>query len=214
MAARDPSRFGYLTRLSYETHTPAFLVKLQNRVAGVADDDDDDEFEDDGSGRPPIPKRPPIPQRPRDQPGSEDEDEDEGDEKPQVVVLKGKHLTAREVENERRKRAFESLCTSLSRQLRGDQGRVCLFYKTLLNRQQSLLRRNLGRKRPKRHRAPSHRRLACNSHPPGQDSNHRQESERLSESQKGTGWRMHPSRRRKDPTNRERLCCLSTTVLS
>ena len=123
MAARDPSRFGYLTRLSYETHTPAFLVKLQNRVAGVADDDDDDddEFEDDGSGRPPIPKRPPIPQRPRDQPGSADEDEDEGDEKPQVVVLKGKHLTAREVENERRKRA-SSLLThpTMSGELRGD----------------------------------------------------------------------------------------------
>ena len=32
------------------------------------------------------------------------EDEDDGDEKPQVVVLKeGKHLTEREAENERRK---------------------------------------------------------------------------------------------------------------
>jgi hypothetical protein len=119
MASRDPSRFGYLTRLSYEGHTPAFLVKLQNRVAGVADDDDDDEFEDDGSGRPPIPKRPPIPQRPEDQPGSADEDEDDGDEKPQVVVLKeGKHLTAHEAENERRKRVSCPLTRPLRRELR------------------------------------------------------------------------------------------------
>ncbi|KAJ3770406.1 hypothetical protein FB446DRAFT_744402 [Lentinula raphanica] len=72
-----------------------------------------DEFEyiNDGSGRPPIPRRPrsrsprdrpPIPSRPDDDPGSADEDSD--DEKPQVVVLKaGKHLTEREAENERRK---------------------------------------------------------------------------------------------------------------
>ncbi|KAJ3787165.1 hypothetical protein GGU10DRAFT_386028 [Lentinula aff. detonsa] len=76
----------------------------------------DDEFEymNDGSGRPPIPRRPrssspkrreqrpPIPTRPDDDPGSADEDSD--DEKPQVVVLKaGKHLSEREAENERRK---------------------------------------------------------------------------------------------------------------
>lgn len=67
---------------------------------------DDDEFEDDGSGRPPIPVRPPIPERPKEDPGSGDEDVDE---KPQVVVLKeGKHLTEREAENEKRK--GESLC--------------------------------------------------------------------------------------------------------
>lgn len=64
--------------------------------------DEDDEFEYVGSGRPPIPKRPSIPERPTDDPGSEDEDD--RDEKPQVVVLKaGKHLTEREAENIRRK---------------------------------------------------------------------------------------------------------------
>ena len=66
------------------------------------DYDDDDEYEYDGSGRPPIPRRPAIPERPNDERGSADEDD--GDEKPQVVVLKeGKHLTEREAENERRK---------------------------------------------------------------------------------------------------------------
>jgi Domain of unknown function (DUF4604) len=66
------------------------------------DNFDDDEFEYVGSGRPPIPKRPAIPERPEDDPGSEDEDD--RDEKPQVVVLKaGKHLTEREAENVRRK---------------------------------------------------------------------------------------------------------------
>ena len=66
------------------------------------DYDDDDEYEYDGSGRPPIPRRPAIPERPDDEQGSADEDD--GDEKPQVVVLKeGKHLTEREAENERRK---------------------------------------------------------------------------------------------------------------
>jgi len=66
------------------------------------DDDDDGEFEYVSSGRPAIPKRPAIPERPKGDPGSGDEDD--GDEKPQVVVLKaGKHLTEREAENVRRK---------------------------------------------------------------------------------------------------------------
>ena len=66
------------------------------------EDNNDDEFEYVGSERPPIPKRPTIPERPKDDPGSADEDD--GDEKPQVVVLKaGKHLTEREAENVRRK---------------------------------------------------------------------------------------------------------------
>ena len=42
---------------------------------GRRDGDDDDEFEYDGSGRPPIPKRPTIPERPDDEPGSADEDD-------------------------------------------------------------------------------------------------------------------------------------------
>ncbi|KAJ7786615.1 hypothetical protein B0H16DRAFT_1876601 [Mycena metata] len=101
---KEPTRQQISSRLQYNANTPKFLQKLQNRIAGVADEDEeyDDEFEpDDGSGRPPIPRRPAIPERPDNDPGSADEDD--GDEKPQVVVLReGKHLTAREAENVRR----------------------------------------------------------------------------------------------------------------
>jgi hypothetical protein len=104
MAPKEPTRAQLSSRLSYSQHTPSFLLKLQNRIAGNPEEseDYDVEFEDDGSGRPPIPRRPAIPERPEDDPGSADEDG--GDEKPQVVVLKaGKHLTEREAENIRRK---------------------------------------------------------------------------------------------------------------
>ncbi|KAF9647887.1 hypothetical protein BDM02DRAFT_3187607 [Thelephora ganbajun] len=110
--SREPTKHQLSSRLSYQQHTPAFLRKLQKNYGGGRRGDDDDEedeptygdgeFEDDGSGRPPIPVRPSIPKRPKDNPGSGDEDGD--DEKPQVVVLKeGKHLTEREVQNEKRK---------------------------------------------------------------------------------------------------------------
>lgn len=104
MAPKEPTKHQLSARLTYSQHTPAFLRKLQSRVSGTTDGDSDEdpEFEDDGSGRPPIPRRPPIPERPASDPGSGDEDRD--DEAPQVVVLKeGKHLSAREVENEKRK---------------------------------------------------------------------------------------------------------------
>jgi len=109
MAPKEPTKHQLSARLTYAQHTPAFLRKLQSRISGIPDDDDSDEnlneeFEDDGSGRPPIPRRPrpPIPERPAGDPGSGDEDRD--DEAPQVVVLKeGKHLNAREVESEKRK---------------------------------------------------------------------------------------------------------------
>ena len=104
MAPKEPTKHQLSARLSYSQNTPAFLRKLQSRVSGFPGDDSDEnpEFEDDGSGRPPIPRRPPIPERPASDPGSGDEDRD--DEAPQVVVLKeGKHLNAREVENEKRK---------------------------------------------------------------------------------------------------------------
>ena len=104
MAPKEPTKHQLSARLSYSQHTPAFLRKLQSRVSGIPGDDSDEnpEFEDDGSGRPPIPRRPPIPERPASDPGSGNEDRD--DEAPQVVVLKeGKHLSAREVENEKRK---------------------------------------------------------------------------------------------------------------
>ena len=110
MAPREPTRAQLSSKLAYQQHTPKFLLKLQNRMNGIPDEEElednknyeDDEFEYVGSGRPPIPKRPAIPERPKDDPGSEDEDD--RDEKPQVVVLKaGKHLTEREAENVRRK---------------------------------------------------------------------------------------------------------------
>ncbi|CAA7266813.1 unnamed protein product [Cyclocybe aegerita] len=105
MAPREPTRAQLSSRLAYQQSTPSFLLKLQNRINGIPDEDDDDdeEFEYVGGGREPIPKRPrpAIPERPQDDPGSADEDD--GDEKPQVVVLKaGKHLTEREAENVRR----------------------------------------------------------------------------------------------------------------
>ena len=116
--SREPTKHQLSSRLSYQQKTPAFLRRLQKNYGGGrrGDDDDDDEeeedgptygdgeFEDDGSGRPPIPVRPSIPERPKDNPGSDDEDGD--DEKPQVSVLReGKHLTEREVQNEKRKGA-------------------------------------------------------------------------------------------------------------
>ncbi|KAF8215906.1 hypothetical protein K438DRAFT_1954591 [Mycena galopus ATCC 62051] len=101
MGPKEPTRQQLSSRLQYSQSTPRFLQKLQNRIAGVPDEDEDDEFEDDGSGRPPIPRRPAIPERPDDDPGSADEDD--GDEKPQIIVLQpGKHLTEREAENLRR----------------------------------------------------------------------------------------------------------------
>ncbi|KAI0636262.1 hypothetical protein C8Q77DRAFT_1216677 [Trametes polyzona] len=101
--SKEPTRHQLSSRLTYQSKTPAFLLKLQQQHGGGGrHDDEDDEFEYDGSGRPPIPRRPAIPERPDDEPGSEQEDDDE--EKPQVVVLKeGKHLSEREAENERRK---------------------------------------------------------------------------------------------------------------
>jgi Domain of unknown function (DUF4604) len=107
MAPKEPTKHQLSSRLSYNQQTPTFLRKLQSRVNGLPDEDSDEDpdFEDDGSGRPPIPRRPPIPERPAGDPGSEDEERD--DEAPQVVVLKeGKHLNAREVENEKRKGEF------------------------------------------------------------------------------------------------------------
>lgn len=107
MAPKEPTKHQLSARLTYSQHTPAFLRKLQSRVSGFPDEDSDEspEFEDDGSGRPPIPRRPPIPERPSSDPGSAEEDND--DEAPQVVVLKeGKHLSSREVENEKRKGEF------------------------------------------------------------------------------------------------------------
>lgn len=115
MAPKEPTKHQLSSRLAYSQHTPAFLRKLQSRVSGVPDEDSDEnlEFEDDGSGRPPIPRRPPIPERPASDPGSGEEDR--GDEAPQVVVLKeGKHLSARQVENEKRKSEWKGRGRAIS----------------------------------------------------------------------------------------------------
>ncbi|KAG2132947.1 hypothetical protein DEU56DRAFT_739281 [Suillus clintonianus] len=103
MSAKEPTRQQLSSRLQYQSHVPAFLQKFQNKIQGITDEDEDEpQYYDDGSGRPPIPVRPAIPERPDDDPGNVDEDD--VDERPQVVVLKeGKHLTEREAENERRK---------------------------------------------------------------------------------------------------------------
>ncbi|KAF8526228.1 hypothetical protein BU17DRAFT_40734 [Hysterangium stoloniferum] len=115
MAPKEPTRHQLSSRLQYQGKTPSFLLKLQNRVAGRVSPDGD-EGEDDpqtvdgvdefGRERRPAPtstSRPPIPERPADHEGGS-EDEDDKDERPVVVVLKeGKHLTAREAENEKRK---------------------------------------------------------------------------------------------------------------
>lgn len=112
MPPKDPTNAQISSRLAYSQNTPSFLQKFKNRAAGIPDPpehdeeyyDDEGQYYNDGSGRPPIPQRPSIPERPEDDPGSADEDD--GDEKPQVVVLRqGKHLTEREAENERRKGA-------------------------------------------------------------------------------------------------------------
>ena len=120
--SKEPTRHQISSKLAYNARTPAFLQKLQRRVEGRADEDEDEEYEWDGSGRPPIPRRPSIPQRPEGDLGSADEDD--VDEAPQVVVLKeGKHLSAREVENEKRKGTVgvhlslpaEFICVSISK---------------------------------------------------------------------------------------------------
>lgn len=81
-------------------------------MSGTANEDDEDEYEYDGSGRPPIPTRPAIPERPEGDPGSGEEDD--GDEAPQIVVLKeGKHLSEREVENEKRRGTLPSRLLSI-----------------------------------------------------------------------------------------------------
>ncbi|KAL0945434.1 hypothetical protein HGRIS_000924 [Hohenbuehelia grisea] len=119
MAPKEPTRAQLSSRLSYSQNTPAFLRKLQNRVAGRPDGYDDDneepqvanadDFDEGGLDEFGRERRPPIPQRPPGDRGSGDEgakgsDEDFDDEKPQVVVLKqGKHLTEREAENIRRR---------------------------------------------------------------------------------------------------------------
>ena len=103
------------SRLQYNAQTPSFLRKLQLKTGGQRHASDGEEepepsFDEDGEmerldpNRPSIPRRPAIPTRPADDPNGDDSDEDSGEEKPTVVVLKeGKHLTSDEAINEKRK---------------------------------------------------------------------------------------------------------------
>lgn len=99
MAPKEPTRYQLSSRLEYRKQTPPFLRKLRGQHSN---EEDEELLYDDGSGRPPIPVRPASPRHRDDDYTSTNEDD--ADERPQVVVLKaGKHLTAEEVENERRK---------------------------------------------------------------------------------------------------------------
>ncbi|KAG8889376.1 hypothetical protein FRB98_004469 [Tulasnella sp. 332] len=77
---------------NYSGCPPAFLVALQQRIAGNELGNSGIEGSD---GRPPIPTRPE---------GEASGDDESDEEKPQVVVLRtGKHLNEVEVDNEKRK---------------------------------------------------------------------------------------------------------------
>lgn len=103
--SKKQTPYQFKSQLAYNQTTPAFLQRIKNQVAGRSGDDDEEDYDNwepgtsSGSGH----RRASPPRRPDDDPGSADEDDD--DEMPQVVVLKeGKHLTALEAENEKRKR--------------------------------------------------------------------------------------------------------------
>ena len=106
----------YRSRLAYTAgNQPAFLRALQAQISGKPLPTDGDE--DSGSGdweqldanRPAIPRRPDAPDEGAGERDGSD-DEDEGDERPQVVVLReGKHLSELEVINEKRRRMSDLL---------------------------------------------------------------------------------------------------------
>lgn len=104
MPPKEPTRHQLSSRLAYNAQTPAFLLRLQNQVAGrPTDEDEEDPQYVDGVDEFGRERRPAIPERPQDDERGSD-DEDDAEEKPLVVVLKeGKHLNEEEAENERRK---------------------------------------------------------------------------------------------------------------
>lgn len=110
MAPKEPTRQQLSSRLTYQSKTPAFLLKLQKQVGGRAPADDeyepqianDEEGELDEFGR--ERRRPPVTETPKNEDPYHSDEEDAEDEKPVIVVVKeGKHLSEREVENENRK---------------------------------------------------------------------------------------------------------------
>ncbi len=133
MPPKEPTKHQLSARLQFQSQTPAFLRAFQNRISGRRDDEDEDapqierEYDDSGRGEDDVDesgrslgldefgrevrrdgsaeretraKREEMKKR-----GVRGEElEEDGDEKPVVVVLKeGKHLTEFEAENERRK---------------------------------------------------------------------------------------------------------------
>lgn len=100
MAPKEPTRAQLSSRLAYSSQKPAFLQKLENRIAGVPDDEeeDGDEWENlGGDGRVPIPRRPKEKEDDTEESEGRERDE-EGEEMPQIVVLRqGKHLTEAQV---------------------------------------------------------------------------------------------------------------------
>lgn len=111
--------YQFKSGLAYNQTTPTFLQQFKNQATGRSNDDnqegyDDWEPESSSSAGASRNRRATPPSRPDDEPGSADEDDD--DERPQVVVLKeGKHLTALEVENEKRKRTYRVRRRSVDR---------------------------------------------------------------------------------------------------
>jgi hypothetical protein len=133
MPPKEPTKHQVSARLQFQSQTPAFLRAFQNRISGRRGDEDEDapqiegEYHDTGRDEDAVDEfgrsvdRPLLDEFGREirREGSaerekkakreemrrkEMEGEEEGDEKPVVVVLKeGKHLTEFEAENERRK---------------------------------------------------------------------------------------------------------------
>lgn len=115
MPPRELSKHQLSSRLEFQSHTPAFLRVLQNKIAGFREEDDEDEpqYENreeavDEFGRSIRRDEPDLDEFGReirkDSKENGEDPEEDGDEKPLVVVLKeGKHLTELEAENERRK---------------------------------------------------------------------------------------------------------------
>lgn len=97
---KDPTNAQISSRLTYQAQTPAFLVQLQNRVAGIPDEAEDDDVDEFGR------ERPRQLTEPEGGGAGNESDEEYADEKPTVVVLKeGKHLNEEEAINEKRRGA-------------------------------------------------------------------------------------------------------------
>lgn len=118
MSRKEPTRHQLSSRLAYSQSTPAFLQRLKNQVSGGSSYRDDEHAEsaafdewEASSGRVPIPRRPQSEHGDDDANKDNDkndfEEDETDDEKPMVVVLKeGRHLSATEADDERRKGKF------------------------------------------------------------------------------------------------------------